>query len=437
MDSIATHQLIEALISKRPSLKEILESSNSSRSYLHSLFSPPKAEALDPILENALKKAVSNRVARLFSDSLASNSLEYLSNCMSLVTSDHAGILSFPLLINSNLIHEYGCQLNKLPVHLSFHCGGVPLGNVSFPRGFFYRGNRIPVLRNSLTKQIFLAQPSYEIGKSLDTLVKAGTSEQDSLEIKQILSPIFSEVDRQIMDSLSDQITKVNYLLWPKYFNKGEPLPFISLQLEDLVGEIICEAIDRKHPLVHDLLFNPNSREFIRDVFSDIPGAWSRDTTTGTYLFWNIRNDKRAERLVIQEGKLVGAEGQFMLTPDAIATALRTHKIYPSVFLVYSVLSFIGGRSLLGGFNQIETLSQMALAFEKYFKFLGYTDRLSHLRSLKTNGLICGPKIVDCSGLDIIAKGGIDFASLKNDFDQPFSSLLKSNVEEILSIIQK
>lgn len=122
------------------------------------------------------------------------------------------------------------------------------------------------------------------------------------------------------------------------------------------------------------MLFDPRAEELLNKYFDGIMGAFTFSENIGTYLFWGISHEKNFRvQLWKRHGQLVASDGSFAIpfTPEALRKALEDGHIIPSMLLIFMVLSFYYGLKCLGGFSQVNYLTQMKHAYLAMQKELG------------------------------------------------------------------
>ena len=365
-------------------------------------------------------KGIINEVKRIIADTgkISQELLDrQLSDYPIISYADHHGLLNYNLLYNSNILYSEIVKKLQLPFAVVFAAGNVPLDNMSYPRGFYFKKQRFNFFGADESRS-----PVFLFGKKLCADRKIGLNSfitgtaKDSLTIeeKKFLNFLFFEsleIEKasEIYETLSDQITFLNYKLWPYFFTKSlrDSLPgLIYLQSNPVILNILIAEIKKKDSLISTILFEPQARRVFLKNFFGTAGCWGENA--GSQMFWGItqkKNYKRLIRLSVDDSSnaLVGENFYLQLDRDAICTALDSKKITATLFFDYLIITFLDGYLVLGGFNQLEYLSQMKRAHIKSLREIGQNNLVDRFASCETDGLVCG--MIPCkfdSSIDLI-----------------------------------
>ncbi len=372
---------------------------------------------------------------------------------------DHHGLLNYKLLYNSNLLYGEIMKELKLPFAVVLAAGNVPLDNMSYPRGFYFKKrkfnffgaeeSRSPVFlfEKKLAADRRIGIDSFITGKARDTL---------TVEEKRFLDFLFFEgleIEKtaEIYEAFPDQITFLNYRLWEYYFEKRlrESIPrLIYLPSNPVVLDILYREIIKKDSLISLILFEPEVRRVFLRNFSGIAGCWSENT--GSNLFWGVSQKKKYKRLIRltvddSSNSLVGENFSLALERETLAPALKSKKILATLFFDYLIMTFLGGYLVLGGFNQLDYLPQMQRAHIKSLGEIGMFGLADRFASRVTHGLICGmiPCVFD-SGIDLIwhynshegkFNGNLDSGLTQDDLDRVLDMKVRDMILSAVEIM--
>ncbi|MFZ6035605.1 MAG: hypothetical protein ACOYUK_00485 [Patescibacteria group bacterium] len=316
-------------------------------------------------------------------------------------TADHHGPIDHPFFVNSNII-------DSLPFHqrqdpdlrylVVFSFATVSINNASaYPRGILFHGGingssnliRIPILPDrekmgvAYTMRPFTPDDIARAHRAVDSKGATGTiTRERCVAVHQCLDTYFS--DPSVLDtaSLAEQITKINFNLWPDLFHTAETSSNSDVQIPDLVyldiESLTRELLIRFHlpntaSSLHQLLTNPGYHQAMKIHFDNIPGAFSEEKQWGTHLFWALNDRQHRKRMTLQQGRLVaeGMDYSVATTVPALTQALREKKIMPSMMLCYLMVALYYGMKCLGGFSQVNDLTATKRAWQQLLRQMG------------------------------------------------------------------
>lgn len=433
------NRLKEAVLSKRPVLKEILERHGDKNLFQYALEYisvniPPAIKERQEEFLGTLKQEVSRLLGDEVGESVANQLREYYF----VSTADHHGPLTSPFFLSGNLLMSApykDLKDPKLQNVIALACANVSLNNSSFPRGLLFHSyangktdlHRLSFLpSNSHSSTVYNYRPYNEADlKKMKTLLNEKVNgglvkktEQDQLV--QLLDEVYASPKALAAKNYSDQVTITNFDLWKRYFakckHKHTPPNLVYLEQETLVVRLLIDHHLYRDTVVQRILFNPSYFASIAKYFENIMGAFCREHNYGTYFFWYIpeKNDRRIQ-LWLENDKLVAEGGGFEmpLTPEAIQKALDEKKIMPSMLTIFLVLSFYYGVKCLGGFSQVNYLTEMKNAYIKMNADLGNYRSIEMCARAQTKELcefttafLQTPEgTIPATGLDLILHG--------------------------------
>jgi hypothetical protein len=322
-------------------------------------------------------------------------------------TMDHHSIIDHPFWINTNLVTSLAYKEAKrkkiLKNLIVFSFASISINNPSgFPRGLLFHGGdagegpliRLPILADKWKMRTTYGTPAYtleDLNRAKSLLVK---KEREGLiskrRVQQINELIFSELEKEDIlksENLCEQITKINYRLWPKYFS-GKNMPnLIYIEAESITRELLLqEVLDDETCLLYKILFKSRIRKKILKYFEGISGSFSRKDDSGTYFFWSFDEKGHRIRLILEGNKLISKDGKFELElePNKVRAALENTKIFPSTMLIYLFLSLHYGFKCLGGFAQVNDLTRMKEALLHALVDLGFYNEIYLVCKIQT-----------------------------------------------------
>lgn len=382
-------RLKEAVLDKRPVLREILKKRGTknlydySQEYIRVNLNPPIQDRQEEFLGT-----FRSEVAKSLGAEVADSAVEQLRQHYYVSTADHHGPICHPFFLNSNLMasapyFEYADPVLKNVIVLA--CANVSLNNSSFPRGLIFNsfGNGkiqthrlsfLPSNAHSSTVYNFRPYTSDEVKKIkvlLQEKVRSGDV-QDSVgkKINDLIDEIYNQPVVLDSDCFSDQVTKTNFQLWKKFFPSNDPATpnLIYLEQEGLVVRLLIEHHLYSDSTIARILFDPGYDDLMYKYFEGIMGAFSREREVGTYLFWGVSKDKNYRVQLWKDGDYLASKDgsiKIELSPTALEQALVDGQIIPSMMMIFITLCFYYGLKCLGGFNQVNYLTFMKNAYIK------------------------------------------------------------------------
>ncbi len=336
-------------------------------------------------------------------------------------TADHHAPIDHPFWVNANLIsalptlelHDKDVDINYLVV---FSFASVSLNNASgFPRGIqFYGGTngsknilRVPILPDKIKMSVVHNTRGYtkeEIDKTKQAIrqkEREGSIAQGRGEaVCGILDQYFGNDDVLGTPLLNEQITKINYALWPRFFHPAEgqqpeqgdhAMPdLLYLEIETLVTNLLKKRhLDDTTTSLHRVLFDTALRPEVLELFEAIPGAFSTVKNWGTYFFWGIDDKRHRVRLKLEGEKVVSEDGKIVVpfTSAGVRAALDAGTIYPSMLLCYLMVSLYYGMKCLGGFCQVNDLTFTKRAWTELLRRMGEEEEAAALEPVQTKEL--------------------------------------------------
>ena len=289
-------------------------------------------------------------------------------------TTDHHEPLSHPFFLGNNLVQsfvEHEAGRNTMVV---LACAGVSLNNSSFPRGLFFHDEelttrRLPFFSLKHRRSPVFAMPAYK-GEAIERLQRTCAP---SSALRDILN-MYRQPEVLTLPSYSAQISRTNHVLW-KRIPGQEHTNLVYLSLEDIASRLIVQHHLWGGSLIQHLLFGPTFHAAFSQHFVDIPGMFSKNHKSGTFLFWGIKNGERV-MLVHDGAQLRSIDGTYTiaLTPDAVGEALVKRTLMPSYGLALLIISFYYGITCGGGFSQINYLTYMKEAYLRLLHDVGAGD---------------------------------------------------------------
>lgn len=403
--------LQQAIWDRRPVLADVAArfGSQALYAYAQGYFRNPARP--DPARQRELIAAVGREAERLLGPAVSQRAVRQLQRYYFASTADHHGPLCHPFFLNTNLLTAApvveDARLAATSV-IVLACASVALDNSSFPRGLLFHRREVASGSSVLERLPFFSshvRPSLVYGLRpygaadltpianklhnwrRDRRLAAGTA----AALDELLTGVYRRPDVLALGSYADQVTVTNAELWQRMFAaSGQTAPdLVYLSLEHLVVRLLLDHHLEADTTLHQILFDPSYDALLTRHFEGISGAFSRDDRSGTYLFWAVPPGARYRVPLVREGgALVSADGyRLELTPAAVRRALESHELVPSLLLDFLVLSGYYGLTCLGGFSQVDYLTQMQAAFMAMQRERGDQRSLAAAASAQTREL--------------------------------------------------
>lgn len=384
---LAAHHLFDRLkekvLVKRPVLQKILAKRGQknlleyAHDYVDVNLNPPIQKRQNDMLETIFE-AVEAR----FGKKTAWSVLRQLEKYYFVSTADHAGPLTHPFFVNSNLLTAASMLSRRQHVLQNIvvlACANISFNNSSFPRGILFhtsgkkglQSHRLPFLSAKPKAQTIYRMPPYgaeEIKKTLEALKlkfsqgEVGPRENDLL--RALVQDVYNQPEILACKSYAEQMSRTNFHLWKRFFGASNvKLPnLIHLEQEDIVVRLLSKYHLEKDTIINHILFDPAYEHYLTTYFEGIFGSFSRQASTGTYLFWALPEGQRDNLQLWRKGNyLVSKDESYKieLHPEVIKKAMESKELIPSLLLNFITLSFYYGLKCLGGFNQVNYLTLM------------------------------------------------------------------------------
>lgn len=424
--------LKEAVLARKPVLRDILQKHGSKSLYHYALdyFDVNEGPGLNIRREEFLG-TFKTEVTRLLGGSVAESATAQLRKYYFVSTADHHGPICDRYFINSNLVPAITAMSLKDPQYknlIVLSCASISVDNDTFPRGLTFHSNtadrelilnRLPFFSSHERPALIcllraLGKSEIEkIKKSVTELQRTGNiSPNLGDQILDLINDVYNQDSCLGLSNYSDQITITNYTLWQKFLGQPDysPPDLIYIELERIVTTLILEHHLEKDTIINRFLFDERYHQLALKYFDGIIGAFVRSTGVGSYLFWAIPKGERYRVGLVKEGnELVSMDGRYRceLTPEAIGNALRNQEIIPAMMLDFIVLACYYGLKCLGGFSQVNYLTDIKAAYIKILEECNHQAEIELVNPVQTKEL--------CEGLTIAyganAEGKITLAS--------------------------
>lgn len=334
------------VLDRKPVLKEILEQHGNKTlfEYAQDYFDVNTNEVLENRRQEFFNIFYKN-VKKVFGEDIAQSSTKQIKKYCFASTADHHGPLCHPFWVNSNLVTAVLMAEKKDPILnnvIVLSCSNVSLNNSSFPRGLLFsschdgqiKTHRLSFLPSNAHSSLvynFRAYNQADLKKIKEVLrlklLNNEISEQHFNRVSIILEEIYARDEALNCATFSEQVSRTNYWLWPKFFGCNDSnLPgLLYIESESLVNDLLLECHLFTDTVINRIMFNDKYEQAFIKYFDGLTGAFDLTNKIGTYFFWGI-NEKSNQRFSLwKDGDwLVNENGDKIISynPNSIADAL-------------------------------------------------------------------------------------------------------------------
>ena len=335
---------------------------------------------------------------------------------------DHCGILDHPLFLASHLVSNFYKLLNrdKEGDILTFATGNIPLNEPFRRRGFMLNGKKINIFSKSDKDKIIFGLPKYDFYfvKKIKKSHQWHNFSESEQELLEKIQEIIKNIDFSTCEYLGDQLTKINYYIWPFLFRKNirdNATRLISIEYDDIVIDYLCYVLqNEKESFVYKMLFEDNLREKVLIEFEGVNGAWDEKKKVGTHFFWGLDKENKHVKLQLEDGFLRGKNNfEIEFSLENIIENLKSKRILPGMLLKFSLILFYMGMKPLAGYS-LEYLTRMKAKIIEVLKE-DFPEEVELIKSVPLDNMnlisICqgrdeNGKIKELHAFDIFFRGG-------------------------------
>lgn len=360
-------------------------------------------------------------------------------NGLLLNTSDHHGIINYPTVVGGFVTMSIDTlyQREKYGDFFVLDCGNVPLNDILHKRGFDLNDKHINLFPKKDRHAIAMRYPLYKF----DFMHWAKKSEngqklndQEWKFIKKI-QDIVDNIDFSTCKKYADQITKINYYLWPLMFDsksRNEIRRLVPLEHDEILKRYLIKFLREKEDnFVKKILFNPELRQKLIDKFKGIYGAWDYGQEgSGSKFFWGFTKQAQHIKLDLINNTLVDKDKIIKIDfePEALANALEKEIITPSIFTKFTIVAFYLGACAWGGPGQSEYVPKLKKAWVEFMADIDPEEQ-KRIESVSVENNICcdvhfsrqNGKLKKLFAFDVMYQGGFD----KNYYNKVGDTALK------------
>lgn len=427
MEKYVSNEVIERIKSNYPAMIDIIDFEGTIDDYYNNLKAPLRAPSnsrrnllIDSIMQG-MKNSFNSEDQSILKNGLQKNYL--------VSTAEHHASISHPETLNV-LINQFLIQKKLDAPIISLSCSTTTLDNELFPRGVFFKGQKIPFLTSKFKSHFASNAPSIDsnsFNRKILSLFNEGYLKKDDFLFLKKFSA--NTLDTLLSDKdFSEQISQLNYYLWSEMISedlKSDNSKLFMLSSEIITANILYLDLRSENTgWVFKSLFDRRKRESIYYGLNKTRLCWDIEENKGTFLFWKYSDNGKAERLFLEGDFLKNDSREYSLlfSPDSIFNALSKRIIVPAsnLFFLYSV--FYCGVNVLGGILQVNYLGEIKEKLLELKSELELNNEdIKIIKDLKTN-LYVNFQTMDLtsSGLNVlnnkIDKCRLDEYSQKNHF---------------------
>lgn len=411
----------EVIWKRRPILGDIMQRHGADRLYDYArdfmdIKKSPRLTARQPELIGVVRELLSARLGNEVANGVA----EQLAHFPLVSTADHHSPIQHPFWVNSNIISALpyvDMNHDRLKYLIAFSFATVSLNNASgYPRGVLFHGKekgegpllRIPIMPDREKMATVYSTRAFtrpELDKAKAEIAKKEREGEVAPgragKINELIEKYFGHPKVLSAPDISTQITHINYWLWKEVFHpakdtaaekKARPVPdLIYLEIETIVTELLLRFhLKNSASPLYKVLFDKTYSTLAKTHFNNIPGAFSAEKNWGTHFFWGLDEKRHRVRMFLNgSGTLHSENNEFgcLWTPEGVAEALRSKRIFPSMVLCYLMTSLYYGVKCLGGFSQVNDLTYTKGAWQKLLREAGDNEEADAVEHVQTKEL--------------------------------------------------
>lgn len=385
-----------------PLMREFFETEKTVREYSAALYD----FAVNPIhqkRQKLIKKVISSKLVKLFGQDALEKLQVNLDAKLAFNIADHHQVLNHPLLISANYIssvEKFGRE-KKQDAIIVVSSGDVPPNNYFSKGGFQMHDKRVPIFSVSEREFCSFYVPERDFN-FIQRLKKADRWKEFTDEEKKFLEKEYEKIqsfDYAGCENYCDQITVIVKNTWPYLFEEKlrSSLPeLLYITQEESTLECLKEILKQDDNFISRTLFEPSLRNAVLNNFRGIVVTWRENENKGTHFFWRKYPDEpRSLRMYVQGSMLVPVDLRFKelavpLQKDIILELLEKREIYPSLFMIFSVLNFYLGVKPLTGFGSRVYLELFKQAWLKTLKNSDFKKEMDLIDKIQTSGFVAG-----------------------------------------------
>ena len=362
---------------------------------------------------------------------------------------DHHGILNHPVLIGVNIVPHFFRMFdrNSNGDIITFATGNVPLNDPFHRRGFMIGEKKVNLFLKSDKNKIVYGLPkhNFSIMQSLQTTHQWKFHAPKIQKFLREIQMKINEIDFSHCETLGDQITKINFYLWPLLFSQELRVKvsnLVSIEYDDIVAEYLLFILNNdKESFIYRMLFDEDFRAKIIAYFEGKTGAWDEETNRGTQLFWGLNDNNEHLRMKLAGNKLQSDNSDFAVdwNLESLTDALRKKKLLLGMLLKFSLIIFYMGLKPFAGYGSGNYLAVVQKDMMEFLKD-DYPNEVENIKTIVVNNITSVPvllrrnkdgKIENFFAFDIMLSGGLPEAYFKKIDSAPLKFFMAPNLNAI------
>ncbi|MFA6553861.1 MAG: hypothetical protein WCT27_05565, partial [Patescibacteria group bacterium] len=368
---------------------------------------------------------------------------------------DHHIVLSHPQFISQNIIADARkfFSSTKPSAIVAITSGDTPPNNFFSKNGMMFHGKKLPLFSNAEKDacSYYLPKRTFDFIERIKQQKRwheFNKPEQEYLEQEQVR---FNSINFSRCRDYNDQVSVQVRDTWPLMFDAGvrSTVPeLLYITQEELTTACLIDLL-AEDTFISRALFDEAFRTRVLDNFRGIVVTWDEVTGKGTHFFWRKHpTEPVALRCYLKDGRLVPHDERhaslaFNVDKDTIINLLKKREIFPSLFMIFSVLHMYGGIKPLVGQGSMTYLNIFRDEWVKTLEEAEYAEEREHIRSLPINGLIAAVCLFQnqhgtvrvAHGQDVLYGGGLTADYLHTIFALPFGSLFTVSAIDVYNYI--
>jgi hypothetical protein len=376
--------------------------------------------------QRILKKIISERLACLFSaDEHEAISLPALSSDAGLVAGivDHQKLMSNPVQLSVPLVSCFSRLMGRPETGdiLAFATSAVALSEPFNRRAIWLSGHRINLFAQRQKDDLLFSAPVnrfdlIERAKASKCWHRLSGHEKALLEF---VTHRIESIDLGGCRGLSDQLTKINFHLWPLLFAPAirDRMPnLVQLDIEDVAARYLVHLIEHEPgAFVVRMLLEPEFREDVLTSLDGLVGGWDTDRGLGSHFFWAHRDARRVSLQLRGDTLCRTDTGEaFPITRSTLVEELESRRWFPGQIITLLMFIFVAGMKPVTGWS-LEFVRRLRVTVAGILSrhapdeaeriFLVPLDNMNLMSILKRKR--ADGSIEDQSAFDIMLRGGI------------------------------
>ncbi len=405
-------QIQEKIFEKRPVLREIMAEFGemSLYDYAKRYYRSPEYP-IEPKRKADFLEVFEEEVASVHGPTIAKSCAEQVGRTYHLASAEHHGPIGTTLQASGNLLAMLPTMESKnriFPNNINTACSKISFNNESFGRGFKFHTysnkglseNQLLFFGHSVDNLTLYNHKGFnsEAIKAMRKSLYTNWNERfiwkrEFRAINLIIDEVFAREDILSERFYTNQIAKINLLVWRKVADKlgGEHQDVVYVELERLANRLLLNCHLDRDTTVSRILFNQKYLDLVAKYFDGIACGFSEAKNYGTFHFWAISKAGKSRIQLWRRGNmLVSSDSKYKyeLTPSAIRKGLVCGELIPSTMLCFVINCLYYSVRQIGGPSQTTYLTQMKGAYISLLTDSGDTEDIHYAEHIPTKDVV-------------------------------------------------